>query len=38
MISGEQPKILLEMNENGELQINDTQAALLGLLTQGKPN
>jgi len=38
MITGEQPKILLEMNENGELQMNETQAALLGLLTQDKPN
>jgi len=31
MITGIQPKILLEMNEKGELQMNETQAELLGL-------
>ena len=31
MITGVQTNILLEMNENGELQMNETQAELLGL-------
>ena len=32
MITGAQPKVLLEINENGELQMNETQAELLGIL------
>lgn len=31
MIGGEQPKLILGMNENGELQISKEQAELLGL-------
>ena len=31
MITGVQPKILLEMNEKGELQMNKEQAELLGI-------
>lgn len=31
MIRGEQPKLILGMNENGELQISKEQAELLGL-------
>lgn len=31
MITGEQPKLILGMNENGELQISKEQAELLGL-------
>ena len=38
MITGEQPEIFLTTDENGNLKMTDDQAALLGLLTQGKPN
>lgn len=37
MITGVQPKVLLEMDSDGNLKMTDEQAKLLGLVDQDKP-
>ncbi len=37
MITGAQPKLLVSIDENGEMQIDPAQAELLDL-TESKPN